>query len=82
MTHTNSELQTRKQLWYDRPAVYWEEAMPLGNGRLGAMLYSGVAEDTILLNEDTLWSGYPKDAGIGTNCRDASPNRILLRLPS
>lgn len=65
MTHTNRELQTRKQLWYDRPAVYWEEALPLGNGRLGAMLYSGVAEDTILLNEDTLWSGYPKDAGIG-----------------
>ena len=65
MTHTISELQTRKQLWYDRPAVYWEEALPLGNGRLGAMLYSGVAEDTILLNEDTLWSGYPKDAGIG-----------------
>ena len=65
MTHTNSELQTRQQLWYDRPAVYWEEALPLGNGRLGAMLYSGVAEDTILLNEDTLWSGYPKDAGIG-----------------
>ena len=65
MTHTNSELQTRKQLWYDRPAVYWEEALPLGNGRLGAMLYSGVAEDTTLQNEDTLWSGYPKDAGIG-----------------
>ena len=39
MTHTNSELQTRQQLWYDRPAVYWEEALPLGNGRLGAMLY-------------------------------------------
>ena len=48
MTHTNSELQTRKQLWYDRPAVYWEEALPLGNGRLGAMLYSGVAEDLAL----------------------------------
>ena len=29
MTHTNSELQTRQQLWYDRPAVYWEEALPL-----------------------------------------------------
>ena len=65
MTHTNSELQTRQQLWYDRPAVYWGEALPLGNGRLGAMLYSGVAGDTILLNEGTLWSGYPKDAGIG-----------------
>ena len=65
MTDTNRKAQTRQRLWYDRPAVYWEEALPLGNGRLGAMLYSGVGEDTILLNEDTLWSGYPKDAGIG-----------------
>lgn len=56
---------TNRELWYDRPAVYWEEALPLGNGRLGAMLYSGIREDWILLNEDTLWSGYPKDAGIG-----------------
>ena len=58
MTDTNRKAQTRQRLWYDRPAVYWEEALPLGNGRLGAMLYSGVGEDTILLNEDTLWSGY------------------------
>lgn len=58
-------MHTNRELWYDRPAACWEEALPLGNGRLGAMLYSGIAEDTILLNEDTLWSGYPKDAGIG-----------------
>ncbi len=47
------------KLWYDRPAKYWVEALPLGNGRLGAMVY-GVAEaDTIQLNEDTFWSGSP-----------------------
>ncbi len=46
-------------LWYDRPAQHWVEALPLGNGRLGAMEYGGVANDTIQLNEDTFWSGSP-----------------------
>ncbi len=46
-------------LRYDRPADHWVEALPLGNGRLGAMVYGGVASDTIQLNEDTFWSGSP-----------------------
>ena len=46
-------------LWYDRPASHWVEALPLGNGRLGAMVYGGVESDTIQLNEDTFWSGSP-----------------------
>ncbi|MBO5205283.1 MAG: glycoside hydrolase family 95 protein [Prevotella sp.] len=46
-------------LWYDRPASHWVEALPLGNGRLGAMVYGGVKSDTIQLNEDTFWSGSP-----------------------
>ena len=46
-------------LWYNRPAGYWVEALPLGNGRLGAMVYGGTASDTIQLNEDTYWSGSP-----------------------
>jgi len=47
------------KLWYEKPANYWVEAMPLRNGRLGAMVY-GIAEcDTIQLNEDTFWSGSP-----------------------
>lgn len=49
-------------LWYDAPAENWEtEALPLGNGRLGAMVFGGPAHDRIALNEDTLWSGGPKD---------------------
>lgn len=48
-------------LRYDHPAENWNEALPIGNGRLGAMVFGGVQEQVLQLNEDTLWSGYPKD---------------------
>lgn len=44
-------------LWYDKPADYWVEALPLGNGRLGTMLAGGVAKEYIGLNEESMWSG-------------------------
>jgi len=44
-------------LWYDRPAAYWEDALPLGNGRIGAMVYGDVFREHIQLNENTIWSG-------------------------
>ena len=47
-------------LWYKQEARTWNEALPLGNGRLGAMVYGGATEERISLNEDTLWSGYPR----------------------
>ncbi|HEY4785889.1 MAG TPA: glycoside hydrolase family 95 protein, partial [Bacteroidales bacterium] len=47
------------KLWYDKPAKYWVEALPLGNGRLGAMVYGIPESDTIQLNENTFWSGSP-----------------------
>jgi alpha-L-fucosidase 2 len=50
-----------RTLWYRKPAAHWEEALPLGNGRLGAMAFGDPAHERIALNEDTLWSGYPKD---------------------
>lgn len=46
-------------LWYRGPASLWTDALPLGNGRLGAMVYGGVTRDELQLNEDTLWSGGP-----------------------
>jgi len=46
-------------LWYQAPADQWENALPVGNGRLGAMVYGGVEEERIQLNEDTYWSGGP-----------------------
>ena len=47
------------KLWYDRPADYWVEALPLGNGHLGAMMYGIASRDTVQINEDTFWSGSP-----------------------
>ena len=51
-------------LWYQSEAKVWDEALPLGNGRIGAMVFSGVSSEKICLNDDTLWSGYPKDHNI------------------
>ena len=50
-----------KILRYTKRAEFWEEALPLGNGRLGAMVFGGVSRERIQLNEDTLWAGEPSD---------------------
>jgi alpha-L-fucosidase 2 len=47
------------ELWYNSPASKWTDALPLGNGRLGAMVFGGVPRDEFQLNESTLWSGGP-----------------------
>ncbi len=47
------------KLWYNKPATQWVEALPLGNGHIGAMAFGGVAEELIQLNESTLYSGGP-----------------------
>lgn len=48
------------KLWYKTPADKWLDSLPLGNGRLGFMMDGGTGQETIYLNDDTLWSGYPK----------------------
>src|SRR4030095_10529334 len=48
------------KLWYTKPAIAWEEALPLGNGKMGAMVFGGVSEERFQLNDNTLWSGYPE----------------------
>ncbi|MFQ6601069.1 glycosyl hydrolase family 95 catalytic domain-containing protein [Flavobacterium sp. C3NV] len=50
------------ELWYTKPALQWEETLPLGNGRLGIMPDGGVTTEKLVLNEITLWSGGPQDA--------------------
>ena len=61
------------KLWYDRPAQVWTEALPLGNGRLGAMVYGTPGIEQIQLNEETIWAGRPNN--------NANPNHwsILRR---
>lgn len=54
----NSQAQSTL-LHYDRPAQYFEEALPIGNGNLGAMVYGGVTEERLSLNDITLWTGEP-----------------------
>ncbi len=49
------------KLWYRQPAADWVEALPVGNGRLGAMIFGGIARERIQFNEDTVWSGGPHD---------------------
>src|SRR5260370_25634398 len=48
-------------LWYRRPASLWVEALPVGNGRLGAMVFGGIAQERIQFNEQTVWTGEPHD---------------------
>ena len=48
-------------LWYRAPARQWEEALPIGNGRLGAMVFGGVTRERLQFNEDTVWTGKPHD---------------------
>ena len=49
------------ELWYDQPATKWTEALPVGNGRLGAMVFGGVVDEHIQFNESTLWTGRPHE---------------------
>ncbi|GGA42949.1 glycoside hydrolase family 95 protein [Paenibacillus physcomitrellae] len=67
------------KLFYDKPARVWTEALPLGNGRLGAMLYGGVEEERLMLNEDTLWSGYPKDGNNPHAAKHLAEMRALVQ---
>ncbi|MHB9141517.1 MAG: glycoside hydrolase family 95 protein [Paludibacter sp.] len=52
---------TDYKLWYDKPAQVWTEALPLGNGRLGAMVFGNPATEQIQLNEATIWAGSPNN---------------------
>jgi alpha-L-fucosidase 2 len=53
--------QNKLTLWYDKPATIWEEALPLGNAKTGAMVFGGIATERYQLNDNTLWSGYPNE---------------------
>ena len=47
------------KLWYSRPAEHWTDALPIGNSRMGAMVFGGVEQETLQLNEETFWAGGP-----------------------
>lgn len=55
----NVQSQENLKLWYTKPASNWNEALPIGNGRLGAMVYGNPAKEQLQLNEETVWAGEP-----------------------
>ena len=55
-----AQTDQRLRLWYSKPATIWEEALPLGNGKTGAMVFGGVVRERFQLNDNTLWSGFPE----------------------
>jgi alpha-L-fucosidase 2 len=59
-------------LWYEKPAARWEEALPVGNGRISAMIFGGAAQDRLQLNEGTLWAGGPYDP-VNPQAKNALP---------
>ena len=63
-TTVSKELQPNK-LWYNKPAYAFEESLPLGNGKLGALVYGGANNDSIQLNDITLWTGVPVNPNEG-----------------
>ena len=77
---TNETSPEDLTLWYDKPAAQWVDALPIGNGRLGAMVYGGgddasPSKEVLQFNEDTLWSGKPRDG----NNRDAKNYLLDIR---
>jgi alpha-L-fucosidase 2 len=61
MQESEKALNPSLVLWYNKPASDWTEALPVGNGRLGAMVYGGTEKEIIQFNEETLWTGQPHD---------------------
>lgn len=76
--YSSTNAQQPLSLWYDQPAKAWTDALPLGNGSLGAMVYGGVQEDHIQFNEATLWSGQPGDYNRKDAYKYLEPIRKLL----
>lgn len=67
------------EMIFQKPAVYWEEGFPLGNGRIGAIVYGDPCRETLKLNEDTLWSGYPAEEPKGMSPETVSQAGELAR---
>ena len=61
----SAKANSNSRLWYNRPAERWTDALPIDNGRLGAMVYGRTDSETIQINEESVWSGGPT---VSTQC--------------
>lgn len=62
-----------EKLWYNKPSEKWVEALPVGNGKIGAMIFGGVEEELLQLNESTLWSGGPVKTNVNPESQSYLP---------
>ena len=68
----------QNRLWYDKPATCWLEALPIGNSRMGAMVFGGTEKEQIQLNEETFWSGGPHNNNSTTSLQHLEEVRQLI----
>lgn len=71
-------VNAQNMLWYDAPASHWLEALPVGNSRMGAMVYGGVSDMVLQLNEETFWSGSPHSNNSTTSLAHLQEVRQLI----
>ena len=74
---TNTDDHNLK-LWYNKPASIWEEAVPIGNGKTGAMVFGGITSERYQLNDITLWSGFPEDGNNSSGPEILKKTRELI----
>ena len=77
-TMTAQDSDNTNRLWDNKPAKIWLEALPIGNGFLGGMVYGGIATDELQLNEDTFWSGGPHNNNSSTSLNYLDQVRQLI----
>jgi alpha-L-fucosidase 2 len=74
LTVTAQTTQAPMVLQYDKPATYFEESLPIGNGKLGALVYGGTDDNIIYLNDITLWTGKPVDRNLDADAHKWIPD--------
>ena len=74
ITQFTSAQQLAMTLQYDKPADYFEESLPIGNGKMGALVYGGVEDNVIYLNDITLWTGKPVDRDLDRDAHQWLPS--------
>ena len=67
-----SFVAAQHRLWYDQPAMTWTQALPIGNGVMGGMVFGAPAVEHIQMNEETIWAGQPNNV-INPNAKQALP---------
>ena len=75
---TAAPVDNDQRLWYDKPATHWLEALPIGNSRMGAMVFGGTDVEEIQLNEETFWSGGPHNNNSTTSIYHLNEVRDLI----